>query len=353
MESRILLVLGFAMAASALSPTQEDISYEEAVSLAINLYNQEPETAWAFRLLKAKPQPEWDPSIQSLQELEFTVQETTCPPSKHLNLDRCDFKDDGVVKECYGTIFSEQGAPVIQYLCETEGEGHIRVRRGIRKVIRKVKKGIMRMLPGGGSPIAGGNQGEAEYIGGDRELKTVHPQTPTEAGTMASRMLLVLGFAMAAAALSPTQEEVSYEEAVSLAVDLYNQESETAWGFRLLKAKPHPKWDPSIRFLQEMEFTIQETTCPPSEQLNLDKCDFKDNGLVKECYGTIFSEQGTPVVGYLCETAGKRRSRVRRNVRKVTIKIKDQEHDCTCTPKLPPGGGSSIANVPSGGGHIE
>ncbi|XP_015277840.1 PREDICTED: cathelicidin-2-like [Gekko japonicus] len=170
MEGRILLMLGLAVAATAMPPAQEELGYEEAVSLAIDLYNQEPGVARAFRLLEAKPQPEWDPSLQSLQELEFTVRETTCPPSEQLNTDKCDFKADGVVKECYGTIFSEQGAPVVQYLCETAVEGHVRVRRGIKKFIKKVKKvkkaikegikkGIKKLLSGGGSNIAHGPGG--------------------------------------------------------------------------------------------------------------------------------------------------------------------------------------------------
>ncbi|XP_077160290.1 uncharacterized protein LOC143820852 [Paroedura picta] len=156
----ILLTLGFAMAAATLPPAQEELSYEEAVALAVHLYNQEPEVERTFRLLKARPPAEWDPSLQSLQELEFTVRETTCPPSKKLNSDTCDFKDDGVLKECYGTIFSEQGAPVIQNLCETVGKGHIRVRRGFRKMMKKFKKGVKKrlkkLLTGAGSSIAQG-----------------------------------------------------------------------------------------------------------------------------------------------------------------------------------------------------
>nr|XP_056713132.1 cathelicidin-2-like [Euleptes europaea] len=173
MGSWVLLMLCLAVAARASPATQREFSYEEAISLAIDLYNQEPEVELAFRLLEAKPQPDWDPSMQSLQELEFTVQETTCPPAEQLNLDKCDFKDKGVVKECYGTIFSEQGAPVIRYLCETAGQGHIRVKRciwrGIRKGIKKNKKEIKEIknlppceksrkeikepFPGSGSPI--------------------------------------------------------------------------------------------------------------------------------------------------------------------------------------------------------
>ncbi|KAL8164659.1 UNVERIFIED_CONTAM: hypothetical protein K2H54_001270 [Gekko kuhli] len=170
MRSSILLMLGLAMAATALSPAQEELSYEEAVSLAIDLYNQEPGVEQAFQLLEAKPQPEWDPSLQSLQELEFTVQETTCPPSEQLNLDKCDFKADGVVKECHGTIFSEQGAPVVQYLCETAGEGHIRVRRGIKKFVKKVKKGVKKGIKKGIKKLLAAGVGINIAYGGRRSV---------------------------------------------------------------------------------------------------------------------------------------------------------------------------------------
>lgn len=56
---RALLLLGIVVAATALAPPQKAVSYEEALSLAVDLYNQELETGFAFRLLEAKPQPEW------------------------------------------------------------------------------------------------------------------------------------------------------------------------------------------------------------------------------------------------------------------------------------------------------
>ncbi|XP_015277828.1 PREDICTED: cathelicidin-2-like [Gekko japonicus] len=142
MEGRILLMLGLAMAATALFPVPEELGYEEAVSLAIDLYNQEPGVAWAFRLLEAKPQPEWDPLMKALQPLEFTMQETTCPPSKPLNLDECDFKKDGVVKECSGTISPDKGAPGVDLDCETVGQGRTRVRRGFFKPYGKKPKKV-------------------------------------------------------------------------------------------------------------------------------------------------------------------------------------------------------------------
>ncbi|KAL8164661.1 UNVERIFIED_CONTAM: hypothetical protein K2H54_001323 [Gekko kuhli] len=129
MEGRILLMLGLAVAATAVSPTPKELSYKEAISLAIDLYNQEPDVERAFRLLEAKPQPKWDPLIQAFQPLAFTMQETTCPTSEPLDLDKCDFKEDGVVKECSGTISPDKEAPGVDLKCDTVGQGRTRVRR--------------------------------------------------------------------------------------------------------------------------------------------------------------------------------------------------------------------------------
>ncbi|KAJ6655078.1 hypothetical protein lerEdw1_005982 [Lerista edwardsae] len=151
---RVLLLLSIATVATALAPPQDAVSYEEALSLAIDLYNQESKMDFAFRLLEAKPQPEWNPWSQGAQELEFTVKETTCPASKLPSLQECDFKDNGLVETCSGTLAVEQGAHAIQLDCGTSAEEHIRVRRGgfrklkrkLKKAVKKIKKGIKSIL---------------------------------------------------------------------------------------------------------------------------------------------------------------------------------------------------------------
>lgn len=57
----VLMMLGVAVATttSPPPPQQQMLSYEEAVSLAIDLYNQEPHIDFAFRLLEAEAQPDW------------------------------------------------------------------------------------------------------------------------------------------------------------------------------------------------------------------------------------------------------------------------------------------------------
>nr|XP_028606413.1 cathelicidin-related peptide Oh-Cath-like [Podarcis muralis] len=152
---RILFVLGFSAAAVALAPERVELSYEEAVSLIAELYSQTAEVAFAFRLLEAKPQPDWDPRSEEPQDLEFTVKETTCSAAELLTAADCDFKEDGVVKECSGT-FSIQLQTPVQLNCDpVRQKERIRARRGvIRNLVKKVKKKFRKHRPGSFSLIA-------------------------------------------------------------------------------------------------------------------------------------------------------------------------------------------------------
>ncbi|XP_007442672.1 cathelicidin-related peptide Oh-Cath-like [Python bivittatus] len=148
---RILLVLSLVVRGSVWAVEGEILSYDAALSLAVNLYNQESGWDVVFQLLEAKPQPEWDPSSKARQKLDFTLKETTCPTSQNLNLEVCDFKEQGVVVECSGSSLAQPGAPIIQFSCETATQGNHRVKRnGFRKFMRRLKK----FFAGGGSSIA-------------------------------------------------------------------------------------------------------------------------------------------------------------------------------------------------------
>ncbi|XP_066483519.1 uncharacterized protein [Tiliqua scincoides] len=357
---RALLLLGIVVAATALAPPREAVSYEEALTLAVDLYNQESETGFAFRLLEAKPQPEWNPLSQGVQELEFTVKETTCPAKELPSLQECGFMDNGRVQTCSGTLAVEQGAHVIQLDCDTTAEEHIRVRRGgFRKLKRKLKKAIKKGLkrifaphpvhlpqgPGGrpmGHFVSTAGQGEdpQREIPEDSACEGSSPEShmhlvlttgardcirgaflrletsrllsqPLRMESCPQRTLLLLGIVVAATALAPPQKAVSYEEALSLAVDLYNRELETGFAFRLLEAKPQPEWDPWSQVNQKVHFTMKETTCPTSVGLSLERCNFKDDGVVEECYGTFSVQQRA--AEFHCEHEDSARIRVRRN----------------------------------------
>uniref|UniRef100_A0A8C3HPA6 Uncharacterized protein n=1 Tax=Chrysemys picta bellii TaxID=8478 RepID=A0A8C3HPA6_CHRPI len=53
----------------------------------------------------------------TLHLLEFTVKETECPVSENLLLDQCDFRDNGVVRNCSGTVSTERRAPWVLLTC--------------------------------------------------------------------------------------------------------------------------------------------------------------------------------------------------------------------------------------------
>ncbi|XP_043834541.1 cathelicidin-6-like [Dromiciops gliroides] len=50
----------------------------------------------------------------SFQLLSFTLKETMYPVTEGTPLDQCDFKTDGLVKECQGSIWLPSSSPVTQ-----------------------------------------------------------------------------------------------------------------------------------------------------------------------------------------------------------------------------------------------
>uniref|UniRef100_A0A4X2KTY3 Cathelicidin antimicrobial peptide n=1 Tax=Vombatus ursinus TaxID=29139 RepID=A0A4X2KTY3_VOMUR len=112
------------------------------------------------------------------------------------------------------------------------------------------------------------------------------------------RSFLVLCVAITIATLSAQQRErLSDQEAISLLLATYNRESNDDFIYGLLQAK-------SVSDQAEkriLSFTIQETKCLKSENLNPDQCEFKEGGLVRDCSGEISSEQRPPVVLVSCD----------------------------------------------------
>ncbi|XP_074841628.1 cathelicidin-related peptide Oh-Cath-like [Carettochelys insculpta] len=147
----VLTVLGVTMATTTSPPPQQELSYEEAVSLAINLYDQGPQVAFAFRLLEAEPQPDGATINESLQLLPFTVKETKCPISEDLLLDKCDFRANGVVTECSGTLSVDQEAPLVLLTCNTVTQERTQAWHSrCGKIRRGIKEGIKILLSGRG-----------------------------------------------------------------------------------------------------------------------------------------------------------------------------------------------------------
>nr|XP_032632544.1 cathelicidin-related peptide Oh-Cath-like [Chelonoidis abingdonii] len=118
---KVLLLVGVVIAAP--TPSSSSLpSHEAAVLAAVQIYNQEPGTTLAYRLLEAEPQPDWDASSKAIQPLKFSVKETVCLASEKRNVNQCEFKPDGLVKDCSGFFSTEQDPPSIIIKCEEASE---------------------------------------------------------------------------------------------------------------------------------------------------------------------------------------------------------------------------------------
>uniref|UniRef100_A0A4W2I5D8 Uncharacterized protein n=1 Tax=Bos indicus x Bos taurus TaxID=30522 RepID=A0A4W2I5D8_BOBOX len=96
-----------------------------------------------------------------------------------------------------------------------------------------------------------------------------------------SLWLLLLGLALPSA----SAQALSYREAVLRAVDRINDGSTEAHLYRLLELDLPPKDLPGTR--KAVSFRVKETVCPRPSLQPPEQCDFKENGLVKQCLGTV------------------------------------------------------------------
>ncbi|XP_032090771.1 cathelicidin-related peptide Oh-Cath-like [Thamnophis elegans] len=119
---KTLLLVGALSASGDSAPSQSPLSFEAAVEQGVVIYNSKAEGDTLYRLLEAAPQPDWDPNSDGTQELKFTIKETVCRPEGEVSLDKCDFKEDGVVRECTGEFFLGEKPPVAVVTCEAVEE---------------------------------------------------------------------------------------------------------------------------------------------------------------------------------------------------------------------------------------
>ncbi|NP_999615.1 antibacterial protein PR-39 precursor [Sus scrofa] len=98
-----------------------------------------------------------------------------------------------------------------------------------------------------------------------------------------SLWLLLLGLVVPSA----STQALSYREAVLRAVDRLNEQSSEANLYRLLELDQPPKADEDPGTPKPVSFTVKETVCPRPTQRPPELCDFKENGRVKQCVGTV------------------------------------------------------------------
>ncbi|CAM9197960.1 unnamed protein product [Bubo scandiacus] len=133
----VLAVLGGACALPAPAP----LAYTQALAQAVDSYNQRPEVQNAFRLLSADPEPAPGVDLSTLRVLNFSVMETECTPSAQVNPDDCDFKENGVIKECSGPVQFLQSSPEIDLTCTDASSNPVLVQRGrFGRFLRRLRR---------------------------------------------------------------------------------------------------------------------------------------------------------------------------------------------------------------------
>nr|UXN85439.1 cathelicidin 3 [Crocodylus porosus] len=119
-----VVLLGLAtLVAAALASQRKLLSYGEAASFAVDFYNQQPGVDHTFRLLDVEPQPAWDTMAKSCQEVRFVVRETVCPWTHKLPASECDFKDNGLVRNCTWLFSTKLKLPASIITCDTMTPG--------------------------------------------------------------------------------------------------------------------------------------------------------------------------------------------------------------------------------------
>ncbi|XP_022422399.1 cathelicidin-5-like isoform X2 [Delphinapterus leucas] len=117
----------------------------------------------------------------------------------------------------------------------------------------------------------------------EANLGTMETQRASLALGQWSLWLLLLGLVVPSA----SAQALSYREAVFRALDQLNERSLEANLYRLLELDLPPKTDENLDTPKPVSFTVKETVCPRTTQQPPEQCDFKENGLVKECVGTV------------------------------------------------------------------
>ncbi|KAM6339011.1 cathelicidin-3-like [Podargus strigoides] len=128
MPSSWVLVLAVLGGACAL-PSPVPLAYTQALAQAVDSFNQRPEVQNVFRLLSADPEPGLDVQFSSLKRLNFTIMETQCSARSGARPDACEFKEDGLIKECSAPVPQPGGRPVLDVTCVDSTVDPVRVKR--------------------------------------------------------------------------------------------------------------------------------------------------------------------------------------------------------------------------------
>lgn len=133
--------------------------------------------------------------------------------------------------------------------------------------------------------------------------------------------MLVACVASVVSSVAITQVPWTIQEAdsIALAIDFYNQQQYETSVFRLLELDHDDKLDESVN-LHRLKFRIKETVCPKLEAQNTEECEFKEDGLVKDCSAYVLHEkefkQKTGAIRITCEPVDQQKTREKRSYRR-------------------------------------
>ncbi|NXA44603.1 CTHL2 protein, partial [Nothocercus julius] len=80
--------------------------------------------------VSTRPRARQDVELSSLRALNFTLMETECAPGARGPLDDCDFKENGVIKDCTGSVQVQQSSPELDLRCVDASSDPVLVQRG-------------------------------------------------------------------------------------------------------------------------------------------------------------------------------------------------------------------------------
>ncbi|XP_011836404.1 PREDICTED: cathelicidin antimicrobial peptide [Cercocebus atys] len=140
--SLVLLLLGLVM---PLAIVAQVLSYQEAVLRAIDGINQRSSDANLYRLLDLDPRPTMDGDPDTPKPVSFTVKETVCPRTTQKSPEDCDFKEDGLVKRCVGTVILNQARDSFDISCDKDNRKFARLGNFFRKVKEKIGGGLKKV----------------------------------------------------------------------------------------------------------------------------------------------------------------------------------------------------------------
>ncbi|XP_036288304.1 cathelicidin antimicrobial peptide [Pipistrellus kuhlii] len=157
----LLLLLGLAMPPPAAQAAQA-LSYQQAVRLAVLGFNQRSREPSLYRLVRLDPPPPpGDLSPEARRPVSFTLQETVCPRTTRRPPEECDFREEGLLKECSGSVILDPDNGYFDVTCEEIKKVNLDnlIQKGreklgrLRELFRKGGQKVGKLLQKGGQKL--------------------------------------------------------------------------------------------------------------------------------------------------------------------------------------------------------